>query len=218
MGALFSSSRSIERKNKQNRVNETDKAILELKSQNDQLVVHKRKLEKLIPLDEDAARKLMRDKRDKKLILLALKKKKHHLALIDETQGHISKVQELISNVEMQLIHKNLTDALSTGVGALKELQKECSADYVAMILEENDEQREAVQEIGELLGQKGITDDDADIAAEYQQIEEMLGLAAASEAIDAMPVAPPNLPAIEPEAVAPTPADTAERAMEPAV
>lgn len=211
MGGLFSKKKDRDsREQRPDRVDDTDKALLDLKMQCDQLVMHKRKLEKIVVKDEEAARKMMRDGRDKKVIMLALKKKKHHQGLVDDTTGHVMKIQELVSNVEMQKINQNVVEALSGGVGALKVLQKECNADMVQDLLDENADQQAMVEEIGALLGQQGINDEDVD--EEYAQIEEMLGLEAAAEQIEKMPVKPANLPEVEPAAADPVTAEPEQK------
>jgi len=217
MGGLFSSRRKSERQSesapKKNRIDDTDVAVLDLKAQQDQLTIHKRKLEALVPKDEEAARKLMRDKRDKKLILLALKKKKHHISLIDDTDGHILRLQEMISNIEMQRVQADVVKALSSGVGAMKILQKECSSDYVAQLMDENADQQAMVEEIGQLLGAAGINDVDVD--ADYAAIEAALELEAAADTIEKMPVAPVDLPDVAPT-VATTEPEVATNAESP--
>jgi len=201
MGSFFSSRRLSERHSqsqpKKNRIDNTDVAVLDLKAQQDQLTIHKRKLEAMVPKDEEAARKMMRENRDKKVIMLALKKKKHHLSLIDDTEGHIERIREMISNIEMQRVQADVVKALSSGVGAMKILQKEVNSDYVAQLMDENSDQQAMVEEIGQMLNASGITDDDVD--KEYAEIKKMLELEAAADTIEQMPVEPVDLPDVTP-------------------
>ncbi|EER19449.1 Charged multivesicular body protein, putative [Perkinsus marinus ATCC 50983] len=203
MGSLFSSSRhrssseERQRRRKPVRTNDNDRAILDLKVQRDQLDMHKRKLRVQVGMDEQAARRCIREK-NKQVALLALRKKKHHELLLDETEGYLVKVAELIGSVEMARVQADVVSALASGTKALKDIQKEIGGvEYVDQLLQDNAEAQAEMAEISSALTNVGVPEDDAECLAELERINHELAVDVSS----GLPTAPKTpLPEIPPE------------------
>ncbi|KAF4662171.1 Charged multivesicular body protein 6 [Perkinsus chesapeaki] len=181
MGGIFSRRRRSEEEErtakKKGRTDDNDRAILDLKVQRDQLEIHRRKLRVQVSLDEQAARKCVRE-RNKQVALLALRKKKHHEQLLDETEGYLSKVAELIGSVEMARVQADVVSALAAGTKALKDIQKEIGGvEYVDQLLQDNAEAQAEMAEISSALSGVGVPEDDEECLAELNRINEELAV-----------------------------------------
>ena len=102
------------------------------------------------------------------LALMALKRRKHHEALIHQTEEHIVRVNQLISNVEMATIQAEVVKALEAGNLALKSLQSAVSVELAARVIDENNELQGEVREISEMLASA----DDPSLVTEFARIE----------------------------------------------
>ena len=102
------------------------------------------------------------------LALMALKRRKRHEALIHQTEEHIARVNQLISNVEMATIQAEVVKALEAGNLALKSLQSAVSVELAARVIDENNELQGEVREISEMLAGA----DDPSLVTEFARIE----------------------------------------------
>mmetsp|Transcript_35633 Transcript_35633/g.81681 ORF Transcript_35633/g.81681 Transcript_35633/m.81681 type:complete len:282 (-) Transcript_35633:77-922(-) len=154
-----------------NAVNDNDKAMLDLKVQIDALRWHQRSLQAKMGEEEKAARQLIQAGR-KDRAMIALRGKKQHAKLVDDCDGHIAKLEELIDNIEMADMQKEIVAALTSGVSSLKRIQKSIgSADQVQQLLEDCEDAQAAQQELAEALAQSGIAEDDPEALAELERI-----------------------------------------------
>jgi len=161
----------------QGSVDDNDRAMLDLKVQLDSLRWHRRRLEAQIVQDEKVAKQLIQAGK-KPQAMLALRKKKQHLQLVSDCDGHVAKLEELVDSIEFATVQKDVVDALASGVASLKRIQKGIgSAEYVQQLMDDCEEAKIAQQELGEALAQSGITEDDAEAAAEFDRIREAQAL-----------------------------------------
>eukprot|EP00929_Paragymnodinium_shiwhaense_P121499 TRINITY_DN9375_c0_g1_i1.p1 TRINITY_DN9375_c0_g1~~TRINITY_DN9375_c0_g1_i1.p1 ORF type:complete len:289 (+),score=105.02 TRINITY_DN9375_c0_g1_i1:164-1030(+) len=153
-------------------VTDDDRAMLDIKVQRDQLLGHKRRFERQLAKDEEAARSLVASGK-KTLAMVALRKKKQHQQLVVDVEQHLLKLEELLDNIEMAKIQKETVDALAAGVKTLKRVQQSIGdAAYVEQLLDERDEAMAAQQEISDALSGAGIAVDDAEALAELEKLE----------------------------------------------
>lgn len=172
-------------------VDDADRALLDLKVQRDQLVGYRKRAEKQLARDEEAAWTLMQAKK-KERAMLALRKKKHHQQLVMECEQNIGKLEELIDSIELARVQQDIVAALAAGVKTLRKVQQEIGgADYINQLMDEREEAMEAQQEINEALAGVGVAADDADALAELARLEASMVAAAASTAQGAAPVRP---------------------------
>lgn len=176
-------------------VEDSDRALLDLKVQRDQLVQHRKRMERQSERDVEAAQNFIREGK-KPQAMLALRKRKQHDQLALDCQTHLMKLEELIDSIEIAHVQKQVVQALATGVETLKRVQKEIgSADYVQQLLDERDEAMEKQREISDVLVSAGVAADDSEALAELARLEEAYAaeqLAAAGAPAASTDEAPP--------------------------
>jgi len=154
-------------------VDDSDRAMLDLKVQRDQLVGHRRRMEAQVKRDGEAAKNLVKDGK-KQQAMLALRKKKQHEQLVMDSQGHLNRLEELIDNIEFTKLQSEAVKALAEGVKMLKKVQQEMGGvDYVNQLMDERDEALLAQQEISDALSSAGVAADDPEALAEYERLVE---------------------------------------------
>ena len=180
MGALFAKPK------KTSRITDTDRSILTLKLQKDQLTIVRNKL----TLQHDAADvsvrqyvacseyivsiRLLFDKKQS-LALIALKHKKHQFQLLCQAEEYLLQVNQIISNVEMASVHNDVVKALAAGKCALASIQSEIDVDYVSKLLEDNAELTSQVDDVTSLLANVKV--DDEELFEEYKSLEAQVAL-----------------------------------------
>lgn len=171
-------------------IDESDTALLDLKAQRDQLVGHRRRVEKMVARDDEVAKALVNVGK-KEQAMVALRKKKQHCQLIADCEAHISKVDGLIDNIEVTRLQKETVDALKAGIEKLRRMQKEIGgADAVQRLMDENEDAMDEMREISQALAGAGIATDDAEALAELKKLEEEHALEVAAAAAPAAPAA----------------------------
>ena len=122
------------------------------------------------------------------MALLALKRRREQGLLIEQTEAHLLRVNELISNVEMASVQAEVLKALEAGNSALRSLQSAVSLESVSRLVNENEDLQAEVREISEMLTMAGS--EDPSLVAEFERIE----AAVAAELADTLPPAPENV------------------------
>ncbi|PIK53259.1 putative charged multivesicular body protein 6-like [Apostichopus japonicus] len=186
MGGLFG-------KPKQSRVTEQDKAVLQLKQQRDKIQQYQKKIETNLDKERQLAKRLIKDGRKDRALLL-LKKKRFQEQLLQRTDGQLENLEKMVSELEFSQIQAKVVEGLKTGNESLKKMHEILSIEDVENIMEETQQGIETQREIDELLS-GGLTDQDED--AVLEEYEMMFG---ETEDIK-LPDAPSNdLPELEPE------------------
>lgn len=176
-------------------VEEEDVSILDLKSQRDQLVGQRKRMEKLVTKDAEYIKGFM-EKGEKQKAMMALKRRKLHEQMVLDCENHVTTLDGLIVNIEVAKQQKEIVSALAEGVKQLKKVKEEIGgADAVAKLMDEQQDLTDEIQEINELLAGSGVGVDEDEILAELQKMEE----AAAMDVLH-QKVVPENAP---PDAVA---------------
>uniref|UniRef100_A0A183CRA6 Charged multivesicular body protein 6 n=1 Tax=Globodera pallida TaxID=36090 RepID=A0A183CRA6_GLOPA len=182
MGNLFTS------RNKPNRpaqaVTDHDRTTLSLKMQRDKLRQACQRYERNVAKDAERARALLRDGRKDRALLL-LKRKRYQETMINRVSGYIEQVEQMITDVEMARINKDVFDNLRLGNEALKALNETISLDEVERIMEEGREAQEFQEELSTILGQC-MSEEDSELVEE--EFERML-----SEQLPAVPTSEPT-------------------------
>merc|ERR1719198_295645 len=152
-------------------VDDNDRAILDIKVQRDQLLMHQRKVQQRLASDEEALRCLVRSKR-KPQAMLALRRKKQHEQLAADCEGHLLRLEELIDQIEAARVQQGVVEALATGVATLKRVQQETGGvDYVQKLLDERDDLLDQQQELADVIG-SGAAAEDPEVLAEFARLE----------------------------------------------
>jgi charged multivesicular body protein 6 len=154
-------------------IDDSDRALLDVKVQRDQLVSHRRRMDSQVTKDDEAARSMVKESK-KQQAMLALRKKKQHEQLAVDVQTHLNRLEELIASIEFSRLQKEAVEALAEGVKMLKRVQKETGGvDYVNRLMDERDEALLEKREISDALASVGVAADDADAMAEYDRLVE---------------------------------------------
>ncbi|XP_061886678.1 charged multivesicular body protein 6 [Entelurus aequoreus] len=163
MGNLFG-------KKKQSRVTEQDKAILQLKQQRDKLRQYQKKINLQLEKERLLAKKLLRDGKKERALLL-LKKKRYQDQLLDKTENQISNLERLVQDLEFVQIEKKVLDGLKVGNECLKKMHEVMSIEDVERILDETQEAVDYQRQIDDMLAGSLSQEDEDAILAELEAI-----------------------------------------------
>jgi len=206
MGGLFSSKKSPP-KAQPNRVTEQDKAVLSLKQQRDKLKQYQKKIQNNLEKERLLAKQLLADGRKEKAKLL-LKKKRYQDNLLAKTDGQMDTIDRMIQEVEFAQVEVKVVDGLKQGSEALKQLNALINIEDVERIMDETQEGIEYQKEISELIGGGLSQEDEDDIMAELEGLQEDIDLPNVPEhevqpvedRLPDVPVEEPAKPQKEPE------------------
>ena len=159
------------------RVNENDRVIAELKLTRDKVKNYLKKLEASISSCQVCVKDCIRSKQKDKA-MLALRKQKYLEKNLENGRGQLLNLEGQILSIENAQIQKNVYEALKEGNEYLKNLNKELTVEDVNKLMEDTAEAIEYQQEVGRILSQQGIQEDDTDLLQQLEQLD-------AAEALD---------------------------------
>jgi len=165
MGALFS------KKKRTPKVNQHDKAVLDLKVQRDKLTTYQKKCALVINKEMELARVLLKEGK-KKQAILALKKKKYQEQLLTKSENQLSTLQEMIDSVEFSQMEQKVFESLKAGNEVLKEIHSQMSIDEIDQLMEDTQEAVAYQKEIEEALAGQLTSEDEDDVLAELEELE----------------------------------------------
>lgn len=158
MGHLFSKRKS--------RVTEHDKALLQLKTTRDKIHQYQKRSEATVEKDRQLAKKLIRDGKKERALLL-LRKKKFIEEQLKKTDGTLDNIEKMIQDIEFSQIEMQVVDSLKIGNESLKQINAMLSIEDVEHILDETQEAVEKQREIDALLSGGLLTEEDETAAEE---------------------------------------------------
>ncbi|KAG2194658.1 hypothetical protein INT47_002342 [Mucor saturninus] len=155
-----------------NKITSQDKAILDLKVQRDKLKRYQKNLNVVIEKEVEAA-KLALTQGNKKKALLALKKKKYQVQLLDKTDQQLMNLEELTHSIEYALVEKEILEGLKSGNAVLNEIHKETSVEAVEKLMDDTAEAIAYQNEIDEMLTGLMTSEDEEEIMKELDELRE---------------------------------------------
>uniref|UniRef100_A0A8R1HHL8 Charged multivesicular body protein 6 n=1 Tax=Caenorhabditis japonica TaxID=281687 RepID=A0A8R1HHL8_CAEJA len=168
MGGIFS------KKDKSSRppavVSEQDNAILALKTQRDKMKQMIKRKENCMEKERQLAKQLLKDGRKDRALLL-LKKKRYQENIIDQTLKHLSKIEQMVQDLEFAEIQQRVTDGLRQGNEALKKMNALFDIDEIDRIMEETKEAAEYQEEISNMLSGQLSNTDVSDVERELEEL-----------------------------------------------
>lgn len=167
------------------RVNENDRVIAELKLTRDKVKNYLKKLESSISACQSCVKECIRNKQKDKA-MLALRKQKYLEKNLENGRGQLLNLEGQILSIENAQIQKNVYEALKEGNEYLKNLNKELTVEDVNKLMEDTAEAIEYQQEVGRILSQQGIQEDDTDL---LQQLDELDAAEAIEYDLPSVPV-----------------------------
>ncbi|TPX51809.1 hypothetical protein SeLEV6574_g00032 [Synchytrium endobioticum] len=153
-------------------ITDKDRAILDLKVQRDKLKQYQKKILTVIDREVDVAKTHLRNG-DKRRALIALKKKKYQIQLLDQTDTQLLNLEQLTNSIEYALVERDVLKGLEQGNSVLKEIHKEMSVEAVQKLMDDTADAIAYQNEIEQVLSAKLTEHDEAAIEAELDAIEE---------------------------------------------
>ena len=158
------------------RINKDDKAIAEVKLTKDKVRNYLKKLERSIGICKDAVKECIRNKQKDKA-MLALRKQKYLEKNLETGRGELLNLENLVLNIENAQMQNNVYEAMKQGNDFLKNMNQQLTIDDVEKLMEETAEAIEYQQQVGEILAQQGIREDDSDLLKQLEQLDELEAL-----------------------------------------
>ncbi|CAO3612749.1 unnamed protein product [Mucor hiemalis] len=155
-----------------NKITSQDKAILDLKVQRDKLKRYQKNINVVIEKEVEAAKVALKQG-NKQKALLALKKKKYQIQLLEKTDQQLMNLEELTHSIEYALVEKELLEGLKQGNNVLKEIHKETSIEAVEKLMDDTAEAIAYQNEIDEMLGGLISAEDEEEIQKELDELQE---------------------------------------------
>ncbi|KAG2204742.1 hypothetical protein INT46_008325 [Mucor plumbeus] len=155
-----------------NRVTSQDRAVLDLKVQRDKLKRYQKKVNVVIDKEVEAA-KLALQQGNKQKALLALKKKKYQVQLLEKTDQQLMNLEELTHSIEYALVEKQVLEGLKHGNDVLSEIHKETSVEAVEKLMDDTADAIAYQNEIDEMLNGLISAEDEEEIMKELDELRE---------------------------------------------
>lgn len=153
MGIFFS------KRKKTPKVSDHDLAVLQLKTQRDNIKKYQIKLEATLKNDKILAKQLLADgRRDRAKILL--KKKRYQEQLLFKADQQLQNLEQITQDLEFAQVEMQVVDGLKAGNQALKKINETLNIEDIEKIMEESREGIEKQQEITDLIS-GALTDED---------------------------------------------------------
>lgn len=145
------------------RVNDNDKVIAELKLTRDKVKNYLKNLEHNISTIQSCVKECIRNKQKDKA-MLALRKQKYLQKTLEQGRNQLLNLESQILSVENALIQKDVYEAMKQGNEFLKNMNKALTVEDVTKLMEETEDAIEYQQEVGRILAQQGIQEDDEEL------------------------------------------------------
>ncbi|KAI8092203.1 Snf7-domain-containing protein [Gilbertella persicaria] len=155
-----------------NKITSQDKAILDLKVQRDKLKRYQKNLNVVIDKEVEVA-KLALQQGNKQKALLALKKKKYQVQLLEKTDQQLMNLEELTHSIEYALVEKQVLEGLQKGNDVLKEIHKETSIEAVEKLMDDTADAIAYQNEIDEMLHGLISAEEEEEIERELNELRE---------------------------------------------
>lgn len=149
---------------------EQDRAVLQLKQQRDKLHQYQKKISVQLEKERELAKKLLKDGKKNKALLL-LRKKKFQEGLLEKTDGQLENIERMVHDLEFAQIETQVIAGLKSGNEALKKMHEILSIENVERILDEAQEGAEYQREIDALLAGGLTEEDEEDVLQELDEI-----------------------------------------------
>eukprot|EP00924_Labyrinthula_sp_SR-Ha-C_P006301 augustus_masked-scaffold_31-processed-gene-2.52-mRNA-1 protein AED:1.00 eAED:1.00 QI:0/0/0/0/1/1/2/0/384 len=168
MGGIFSKKKG--KKKEKPELSSQDEAILKLKVARDKLSKAKIKYSYEEGLFKLKAKKFLAENKTG-LAKLALKTKMLKSREIIKAEGKIFKLEEMINNIDMKSLEKDMFTSLQTGLDLMQKLNELLPADKIEDIMLESQEEVEKLEEVQSILSQPLESGEEQNIEKEYQSI-----------------------------------------------
>ncbi|CAE6449398.1 unnamed protein product [Rhizoctonia solani] len=174
------------------KVSAQDRAIVDLKNQRDEIQV-------ILDREQAIAKEALANG-NKRVALIALRRRKYQESMLQKTDGQLETLEGLVSSIEFALVEKDIIFGLQQGNQVLKALHAEMSLEDVEKLMEETAEAVAYQNEIDQMLTSQMTVDEEEAVQKELEQLQaEALGSAPIHEPSPPEPVKLPSVPTAEP-------------------
>ncbi|CAO4359980.1 unnamed protein product [Caenorhabditis nigoni] len=126
--------------------------------------------ENCLEKERQLAKQLLKDgKKDRALLIL--KKKRYQENIIDQTLKHLSKIEQMVTDLEFAEVQQRVTEGLRQGNEALKKMNQLFDIDEIDKIMEETKEAAEYQEEISNMLSGQLSNADVSDVEKELEEL-----------------------------------------------
>ncbi|KAG9119889.1 Vacuolar protein sorting-associated protein 20 [Ceratobasidium sp. 392] len=137
---------------------------------------------------------------NKRIALLALRRRKYQESMLQKTDGQLETLENLVSSIEFALVEKDILFGLQQGNKVLKNIHAEMSLEDVEKLMEETAEAVAYQNEIDEMLTSRMTVDEEEAVQKELEELQaEAIGNAPTHEPAGTEGVELPSVPAKEP-------------------
>jgi charged multivesicular body protein 6 len=151
-------------------LSQKDRAILELKRQRDRLRKAKEKMQITMNRETEIAKELYR-KGEKKLAILALKKKKYQESMLSNTYNQLENIEKMISSIHEAEQNAKVFEALKVGKDALEHINSQMNVDEIEQLMADTQEAIAYQNEITQILGAALSEEDNQAVEKEYDML-----------------------------------------------
>ncbi|CAG7851613.1 Charged multivesicular body protein 6-A AltName: Full=Chromatin-modifying protein 6-A [Serendipita indica DSM 11827] len=156
------------------KITKRDKAILDMKHQRDNLRQYQKRIQWILDQETQLAKEALR-KGEKEKARRALRRKKYQESLLQQTDGQLEQLEQLVANIEFSLIEVSVMHGLKQGNEVLAQIHKEMSIESVEQLMSETREAIEYQREIDEMLSSKMTADEEDEVLKELEAIQQEL-------------------------------------------
>ncbi|QRV90461.1 charged multivesicular body protein 6 [Ceratobasidium sp. AG-Ba] len=193
------------------KISAQDRAIVDLKNQRDELKRYRRRIQTVLDREHAIAKEALANG-NKRIALLALRRRKYQESMLQKTDNQLEILENLVSSIEFALVEKDILFGLQQGNKVLKSIHAEMSLEDVEKLMEETAEAVAYQNEIDQMLTSRMTVDEEEAVQKELEQLQsEAIGSAPIHEPAGKVQVELPSVPAKEP-----TEAEQEEPAREP--
>ncbi|KAF8597732.1 hypothetical protein BDV93DRAFT_452321 [Ceratobasidium sp. AG-I] len=153
------------------KISAQDRAIVDLKNQRDELKRYRRRIQTVLDREHAIAKEALA-KDNKRIALLALRKRKYQESMLQKTDGQLETLENLVSSIEFALVEKDIIFGLQQGNKVLKSIHAEMSLEDVEKLMEETAEAVAYQKEIDEMLTSQMTVDEEESVQRELEQLQ----------------------------------------------
>ncbi|KAG8826694.1 Vacuolar protein sorting-associated protein 20 [Serendipita sp. 411] len=158
------------------KVTKKDKAVLAMKQQRDNLKRYRKRIQVILDQETQLAKEALRAGNQEKA-RRALRKRKYQESLLQQTDGQLEQLEQLVSSVEFALVEASVLHGLKQGNEVLAQLHKEMDIESVEKLMSETMEAIEYQKEIDAMLSSNMNAIEEEEVMNELLAIQtEILG------------------------------------------
>ncbi|KAG8816297.1 Vacuolar protein sorting-associated protein 20 [Serendipita sp. 399] len=143
-----------------------------MKQQRDNLKRYRKRIQSVLDQETQLAKEALRAGNQEKA-RRALRKRKYQESLLQQTDGQLEQLEQLVASVEFALVEASVLLGLKRGNEVLAELHKEMDMDSVEKLMSETREAIEYQKEVDAMLSSTMNADEEEEVLNELMAIQD---------------------------------------------